>query len=763
MTICSWSASAVAQQVLIELPQQPLSKALSALARQSGTDIIAPIGLLGDRTAPALKGRMTAREALGQLLRGTALDVEQRDDKTYVVISPKSKVPQSDTSTGATAVLPPIVVTNRADSDAKGLVVHKTSSATRTDTPILEIPQSILAVNKEVIRRQQDRSIGEVLHNISGVQLENGSAGNRHVEPEVNGFLANVTLNNGLVNVRAVQRALTLPMVAISRVEVLKGADAIVSGRGEAGGTINVVTKVPESTPFHEFVLQTGSYTHSLGSVDVTGPVTSDKRLSYRFLLSGERTGRLFGSLENKRDFYISPALRWKDDGTGTDCILIFDQHSMHSPFKTYGVILDDANIHQLAHNQQSYTTDNNTGVSYNLEQKIGPHLTFYSLARYEEASHGETAATVFSEFAKKGTRYKWTSNLAEHSYYLTFDNHLNSRVMSGPVHHNLVTGYAYSLYSAAASDYSYGFFRASPKTIDVNHHAPNPSYSFQTPAGKDYYGSLYLLDNISWKRLHLLLSVAHGQSWIQHRFSQGHWNPNFGLAYQLSDIWTVFANQHRGFQPNGGLRLLNGLPAPSTKKRSVEAGVKFQFLDDRLVGTVAFHRSHSRNDVRFPLENDGRFVVIVPRGRGSRGVAVDLYGKIFPGLNLISNYSYDTYMENEFDESQGSFFSCPKHAGNLWVSYDFQNPSLHGWGFSAGLRIRGSYPAKTYNFQTIRISVPGQASISGNIYYHGKHWSGTLGLKNILNRRLYSDGGGGQFVGLEPGRTFYMTGSFNF
>lgn len=746
--------------IAIELPSQSLSKALSTLARQSGTDIIASAGLVANRTAPAVKGRMTVREALDRLLQGTALVVEQRDDRTYMVVSPKPSAPEPAASSGATAVLPTIVVTNRSEPDAGGFAAESTSSATRTDTPLIEIPQSIQVVTQDVIKSQQAQSVADALRNVSGMEIGNNTAGGASGgAPSINGVGANVTLNGGLTNSNGGQiNAMTLPQAAIARVEVLKGADTIVSGTGAPGGTINIVTKIPESTAFRELSFQTGSFGDLLGSIDLTGPVTTDKRLSYRFIVSGERADSSYGGFQGKRDFYISPSLRWNDGAT--DVVVRFEQHSVHAPYTPSGVIMPDGSLYRFDQNKSAYMTNNVTSVDYDWKQKIGKDLIFHSSARYEASSRSGTPTTYLSSLSGNIAQYGWTSPGYGNLYSIALDNNINYRLKIGSTDQNLLLGYTYNIARISANSNLIGSVTGPFPMTNIPMPTSSDLSSSNLNSSVSYYSGLYFQDQFSWRRLHILLNLTHGQTRVSQAGKNDKWNPNIGVAYQISDSWTIFANEQHSFMPNLGSQLANGEPAPPTQGQSIEAGVKFDLFDDRLNGTVAVHRSRYQNTL-IPSLVSPQYSIVIPNGRTARGISADISGEIVRGLNVIASYSYNDYSLSTEEAEFGAFMGSSKHSGSVWATYDFQSADLHGWGVGAGIWVRGGYPAQT--IANNMVSMPGQARVDGSIYYRGKRWSTTLGVKNLFGRRLYDDGGSGTFVGIQPGRTFYLTSTFDF
>lgn len=243
---------------------------------------------------------------------------------------------------------------------------------------------------------------------------------------------------------------------------------------------------------------------------------------------------------------------------------------------------------------------------------------------------------------------------------------------------------------------------------------------------------------------------------------SYSKWNPNIGVAYQISDNWAIFANEQHTFRPNPDLFLANGKPAPPTVGQSIEAGVKFMLFDNRLSGTVAVYRSRLQNKV--VRDGTGRrvYFAVIPVGQTTRGISIDMSGEIIRGLNLIASYSYNNYSMSEQEVARGlGGVAIARHHGSIWATYDFQSAVLHGWGVGAGILARTAYQTTTITGEDI--SMPGQVSTDGSIYYRGKRWSATFGIKNIFNRRLYGESGGGEFVDIEPGRAFLLTGTFQF
>jgi len=162
----------------------------------------------------------------------------------------------------------------------RGYQAETVRSATRTDTPIENIPASIEVIPRKVIEDQGAVTQSEVLRNVSGVQPLNPITFGQ-LNPKVRGFPAE-RVTDGLPNYYdAGARDLT---VNIERIEVLKGPQGVLfqGGTNATGGIINVVSKLPTMTRFAEFGLRFGSYGMLSPWVDFNTPLNASGTVLFR-------------------------------------------------------------------------------------------------------------------------------------------------------------------------------------------------------------------------------------------------------------------------------------------------------------------------------------------------------------------------------------------------------------------------------------------------------------------------------------------------
>ncbi|MEM1427398.1 MAG: TonB-dependent receptor plug domain-containing protein, partial [Cyanobacteria bacterium P01_H01_bin.130] len=223
------------------------------------------------------------------LVQATALS----GNGVQVVITGNDAVPEVNISTEAAglaiAVTPGIAQVGANDDEAIQLAVTgeegsryvapNATTATRTDTPIRDIPQSIQVIPREVLEDQQIIRLDDALRNVSGVTT-NGVDASRGFLFNVRGFDNALVLRNGF---RAFEAATAFPELGnIERIEVLKGPSSILFGQIEPSGVINLVTKRPLSEPTYRVAAQVGRRDLISPSIDFSGPITNDGRLLYR-------------------------------------------------------------------------------------------------------------------------------------------------------------------------------------------------------------------------------------------------------------------------------------------------------------------------------------------------------------------------------------------------------------------------------------------------------------------------------------------------
>ncbi|WP_275525186.1 TonB-dependent siderophore receptor [Burkholderia cenocepacia] len=730
-------------QSAVDLPAQPLSSALVRLASAMGVNILAPDKLVAGRQAPAVSGQMSLRDALDRLLAGTGLKAVARGDKTYVIEASSSAL-QAALPESTDSMLPAIEVNASAISDTLGFVSESSSAATRTDTPIALLPQSIQILNRKLLESQGTQSVSNALAYLGGVTTSN--YGGVQAQATVRGFNAPVTVN-GLPTALGlgsqVAGALSIPIDGIEKVEVLRGADSILAGAMDPGGIVNVVTKQPTEKPVREVTMQVGSFGDWKQAIDLGGPFGGDKRLTYRFVLSAERTGESAYGYDGAKSLYVAPSVSWKSAGTS---IVIGYRHQVQDvPLNATTLFGPDGSPAKVPWPtaQPGGTLVQSDDVDVDFRHRFNEIFSIESRTVYSRYIEKYSNTGYWPVYFASTPDSAYFNALAgdHHVFNVLTDNNLNARFSTGPVKHVVLAGFQYSVNWESSSLAAGGdslLAAPFPSPVLPPYHG---SFVYNDP-GKNYFSNTYLQDQLSWGRLHVTASVAYGKSQTPGAASQHAWLPNFGVLYELTDTLSVYASSMRSFYPRHGYALTTGGTPPPYSGRSVEAGVKLNLLDDRLALTADVFRTESATVVQ-PIPGTG--LVDLQGGQVTRGVEASATGRLLPGLNLNASYAYNAVQSGP---------GLPRHAGSLWLTYDFQGERLKGWGGGIGVLAR----TETFVREGSGNRLPGQAQTDFGIWYRAKHWSTTLSVKNVFDRVLYQSGATNNQAFLQPGRLIYLT-----
>ncbi|MEL6765314.1 MAG: TonB-dependent receptor plug domain-containing protein, partial [Cyanobacteria bacterium J06607_6] len=331
-TVSNWMAQATDDVITITAVQVQETATGLAIALEAsgplsaGSPTIVGNALVIDLPDAALNLADAAQAEQFAPATGIALiSVSEGDGGVQVAITGTAAPPQVEIdATGDTLVLGvvPSIATDIADDpDAIRLGVEgaqagsdyyvpAASTATRTDTPLDEIPQSIQVIPQAVLEDQQVIRLGDALRNASGVVSNSiDQRGERFI---IRGFSSSSILRDGFRQTDgAGGNAGFQELANIEQIEVLKGPAAILAGNVEPGGAINLVTERPLSEPFYQVDVRAGSRFLVEPGIDLTGPLTSDGRVLYRL-------NALFRREDFYRDFddpieraFIAPTVSW--------------------------------------------------------------------------------------------------------------------------------------------------------------------------------------------------------------------------------------------------------------------------------------------------------------------------------------------------------------------------------------------------------------------------------------------------------------------
>ena len=314
-----------------DIPAGPLGDALVAFGSQSGVQVAVGAEAVAGKSVPALSGTMTAGDALRRLLQGSGLTYQFTSQRAVSVERPAG---------GATALGPITVEAQGATpTDTKGLgySVSKSTTATKTDLSIIDTPQSIQVVPRDVLDDEQAKTLDEALARVSGI-VQSNTFGNTLDQVLARGFGdSDIFYRDGARSI--VYRQFS---ANVDRVEILKGPSSLLYGRLEPGGLINSITKKPLEESRYEASLQGGSLEVKAGFIDLTGPLKKSENVfvGYRVVAEIEESDywRNFGRIKKSS---LTPSLRLRAHDFSAD--IQYEYEDSEEPFDRGTIIIGES------------------------------------------------------------------------------------------------------------------------------------------------------------------------------------------------------------------------------------------------------------------------------------------------------------------------------------------------------------------------------------------------------------------------------------
>lgn len=688
-----------------------LHDALMQLSQQAGIKLALDPALLQGKITHGLTGDFEIKAALDQLLAGSGLQVAQRDDGFAIVAMPSASPEPAATT------LPTVQVTA---SNTNRYSAVSTSTATKTNTLLRDVPQAISVITSELIKDQSIRSLGDAVRYVPGVGVSQGE-GNRDALV----FRGNRSTGDFFIDGIRDDAEFYRDLYNIERVEVLKGANGMIFGRGGSGGVVNRVSKQASWDPVREFTFQGGSFNQKRLTADV-GYVINDVaavRLnaiyedagSFRDGVSMERLGvsPTVTIKPTHRTKIVANMERFHDDRTsdrGIPSLLgrpvkVNESQFFGDPKRSHTNIDVLSFNSMIEHkfdsgvtlqNRTNYATYDKFYQNIFANGQVIPGLNLLSLGAYNNAT---TRENVFNQ-----TNLLYSFN-------------------TGPISHTLMTGVEVGRQETFNRRRN-GFFNNDESQVNLRVPLSNPVTN--APVGyvtrdTDAHNrsvvnvtSLYIQDQIELlPQLQLIAGVRYDLFEVD--FQQKNAGrtqlktrddliaPRFGIIYKPIEVISFYASYSQAYVPRAGDQL-TGITVTTAvlkpeKFTTLETGVKWDIRPDLALTGAVFQLDRTNAITADPNDPSRTFLA---KGQRTEGIEVSLSGQLTSDWSVMGGYAYQL---GEFTSAiQGvaakgaTVGELPRHTFSAWNRYDF-TPRL---GAAFGVIYRGDMFASADN--TVRI-----------------------------------------------------------
>ena len=610
---------------------------------------------------------------------------------------------------GANAVaVPEVDVTGNAERalDAvRGFVARQEITGTKTDTPLIESPQSISVVPRDQIDARQAQTLGEALRYSAGARVENYGTDSRTDWFQLRGFNAQdvgIFLNSLRYN--AGYAGSVYETYGLERYEILRGPTSVLYGQIAPGGLVNQVSRRPTETPQGEVRLTAGSYGRVQTQGTASGPLTANGVWSYSLTGLGRASQTPVDQVRDDRVF-VAPALTWRPDPNTSLTVLGYYQHDETSgnQFLPYDGTVRPTPFGRIGRSRFTGEPDfdrydrTQYGLGYEFSHRFNNVFSFQQNLRNGHTDIDWQQVYGGGLLADRRTlsRVAYAADIGVDTFQV--DNQLRADFTTGPISHTVLGGFDYSQI-AYRNNQSF----ASASGLDVF----SPSYGAVIPVlpplnftrqNTTQYG-LYLQDQIRFDRLILLAGIRqdYARADTRNRLSGANTYQNddaftwrAGGVYLFDNGLAPYVSYARSFQPQIGTDARGNTFDP-LRGEQYEAGVKYQPTGTRsFVQASAFHLTQRNSLTTDPANIFNQ----VPTGEiRVRGVELEGVAELGRGVSLIGSY---TYLDPEITRSGVAAevgnrpVGVPRNTAGIYGEYTFVDAAKVLSGLTLGLGTR--------------------------------------------------------------------------
>jgi len=663
----------------------------------------------------------------------------------------------------AAALLPKIDVTGEAGRASLGLVGLRTATATRTDTPVAEIPQTTNVVTAQQIEMTGATDLNQALRYVPGFATF-GSDTRTDWYAALRGFTPTLYVDGVAAPNTAVIANWRVDPYTIDSIAVLRGPTSVLYGAGEPGAIVDAHTKLADGERVREAGVQIGNDARKQTMLDIGDKLDPDGRYAYRFV-GIARDGNAETGPNADRRVAVAPSFRWRptaDTSLTVSASFLQDHGDISSNFlPASGTVLPNRNGRLSQDIYMGDPTFNDYrkkqwSLGYALEHRVNPIWTLQQDVRWSRLSLDD--ATVFGNGFMPGstTNMMRFAGLFQLNYSrLDIDNRAQARFATGPLEHTLLLGLQFDRQTTTNS-----VWLALAPSLNLYHPVYRPVtaaiFSGRTSLGHvDQYTAMnslgaYAQDQIRWNRWTLTLGGREDR--VNARFDDraagigtqqdvSAFSGRVGLTYQGDAGWSPYVSCSTSFDPVIGVRMYGGgLPKP-TRGKQTEAGLRWQPAGRNLMLTAAVYRIDQTNVVTpTPTNLDPTGTSSVQTGKvRSRGIELSAVGNVTRELSIVASYVYQDVKNVQANDASLNNWPVsvplPRQMASLWTDWTWHTGALSGLGVGAGVRYQSASAGAPDN----SLTVPSATLYDLAMHYEVRHWRFALNVANVFDRRYVS------------------------
>jgi iron complex outermembrane receptor protein len=669
---------------------------------------------------------------------------------------------------------------------------------TKTASLVMDVPQTISSVTKELMDDQQAFTLNDVVQNVAGVN-QYSSYDDLTVRGFRNGYESGFRLVNGLRSGYSYGNGFfRVPLTAnLERVEVLKGPGAALFGDVNPGGTINMVTKKPLEEERKAVSFSVGSFQTMRTTLDFTGPLNEDKTLLYHLNIGYEDT-KTFRERNDRGSLLVAPTVTFRPTENTT-----LNAELVYSHFNGYldrGLPIQGGNLFALplsfAVNQPNdhYKVNDlslNASINHRFNDWLSFNVAYMKFSYAEDIREHRTRNQFLDAPLNTVMNVRYFERLAK-EYTDNVSAYISLNRNTGSISHKVALGTDFVRFDTDKNSSMVEVWNqtVNGEVVPLSFDLKNPVYEIKSTENYirrpvpqffvDYLNNVYQTTGVYVQdqlditdRLGLLLGLRYEMfrdrrdyGAGEERIEQNVLLPRAGLTFSLRDNLNYFASYSQGFRPINPQyikypeRYGRSEPFDNETSYQVETGLKGEFFQKALFATLSLYQIEKRNTLvqTFEVTEEGNPIFRQNGSTLSQGAELELTGNILPNLSLNSNYAFNHTEVRSADLSAENGMmaaNAPKHSAGVWAKYTFEGAGLRGLGIGVGGNYvserRMEIQVKEANTgETIWDYWPSYTVANAALFYNVNKFKFAFNLNNLLNERYFV--GGYDYFRASPG-----------
>jgi len=647
-----------------------LKEALEIISEKSKLSYIANESLLQNKKAPSIKNVEGLEETLKILLKGSGLEAVIKHNTILI----KKKTISSDSDSSSLEDVEVIASSSNITEGSDSYTIESMSTATKMNLSLRDTPQSVTVMTNQNMSDKNLSSLIDVTNNIVGLNILTEDSERFNISSR--GFYVDYYQIDGMVT--HLSDETQQDTIMYDRVEVVRGANGLVSGAGNPAASINLIRKHANSKEFEgSFNIKAGSWNTYRADLDVSSSLNEDGSIRGRAIISHEDKESFRDYYKKKRDVFYGVldidmgdhstvslgASYQKDDAKGATWggIPAFFSNGVQTNFDSSTsftpkwATMPTTTKTLFANFKHTFSNDVKFNANYSyLDAQTDPIMALYSY--YSGLLANQTTGLG-------ANIYPWMAHVTNKTH--TFDMNTVIPLEISNREHEIITGLSYN----NKKYYSLNT-KPSNNTSVANIYNWNPNIAKFISDDNPYVTydddvteiSLYLAGNIALSDdLKLIVGsrltnwdVATGKTkWLE-AVNIKHKNiitPYLGLTYKFNENHSVYASYSDIFNPQDKLDK-GGKKIDPAEGKNYEIGIKGEYFDKSLTSSLSLFRIEQNN----LAQEDGSNVVpgttnqayVTADGVISKGIEFEVLGKVTKNLHASFAISHFEAKDNK-------------------------------------------------------------------------------------------------------------------